>query len=509
MPSLWRDKTIIRRGLRWLRRRLSRLLIDHAVIQQALNRSPEPHIPPANPSGLTASWSLQALLARRPDPEAGPRIAFVSAMPPEDTGIANCSLRSWLGHRGPVDLFCPAPDLDWFFANRHDLRGADDTTPLELFDVDLLLTAARINRYSAIVIAFGNSDHHRYLIPVLARLQAADLLDRCSLYIHDPCMLNILDVFCGQQRPNYIATLGSTYRRDIPALLAAAAAAGESDEHRALGAHAIFGARYFYDRGIRHFLVNSEAARALIQADLASVDAPRDAVVSRVFHPVFPAPGGIVRFPSAMPALRRPITVGTFGIPSRGKCTEDVLAAIRLLRADGHPIRLVIAGYHAHAYALENAPLLAGLDIDLIDAPSDWQLLEAMRHVDLAVQLRAHNFGESSGVVPQLLSVGRAVIVNRLGSFAEYGDAVAQIPPGASPRLIASAILATIEQPPSPAAIRRYVENHSPARFREALLAALEEAPRARLDQTGPTAWPATASQTYEPAKPLAARLGQ
>ena len=502
---------IIRRGLRWLRRRLSALLIDQTAIQLAQNRPPEPHTPPANPanpSGLTASWSLQTLLARRPEPDAARRIAFVSALPPEDTGIANCSLRTWLGHRGPVDLFCPAPDLDWFFANRHDLRGPDGAAPLELFDVELLLTAARINRYSAIVIAFGNSDHHKYLIPVLARLEAADLLDRCSLYIHDPCMLNILNIFCGRHRPEYIATLGKTYRRDIPALLAAAAARGESNEHRALAAHSILGARYFHQRGIRHFLVNSEAARTMIQADLAAADAPCDAVVSRVFHPVFPAPGAVVRFPSAMPTLRRPITIGTFGIPSRGKCTDDVIAAIRLLRADGHSIRLVIAGYHANVYAAENASLLAGLDIDLIDAPSDWQLLEAMRNVDLAVQLRAHNFGESSGVVPQLLSVGRAVIVNRLGSFAEYGDAVAQIPPGASPHIIARAILATIEQPPSPAAIRRYAETHSPARFRDALIAALDEAPRARLDQPGPAALRPTPPQAFEPAKSLAARLG-
>ncbi len=507
MPSLLRDKMIIRRGLRWLRRRLWAPLTDrigHAKLQSA---ALEPHTQPVSPGGLTASWSLQTLLARRPEPDAARRIAFVSTLPPEDTGIANCSLRSWLGHSGPVDLFCPAPDLDWFFANRHDLRGPDDTAPLELFDVDLLLTAARINRYSAIVIAFGNSDHHKYLIPVLARLEAADLLDRCSLYIHDPCLLNILKLFCGGRQPDYIDTLGKIYHRDIPALLAAAAAGGEFNEHRALGAQSILGVRYFHERGIRHFLVNSEAARTLIEADLAAVDAPVDAVVSRVFHPVFPAPGAVVRFPSTMPALRHPITVGTFGIPSRGKCTEDVLAAIRLLRAEGHPIRLVIAGYHAQAYAAEHANLLAGLDIDLIDAPSDWRLLEAMRAVDLAVQLRAHNFGESSGVVPQLLSVGRAVIVNRIGSFAEYGDAVAQIPPRASPQIIARAILATIEHPPSPAAIRRYADTHSPARFRDALLAALDEAPRARLDQLGPAAL--RPPQPHEPATSLATRLRQ
>ena len=75
MPSLLRDKMIIRRGLRWLRRRLWAPLTDrtgHAKLQSA---ALEPHTQPVSPGRLTASWSLQTLLARRPEPAPGPSAA--------------------------------------------------------------------------------------------------------------------------------------------------------------------------------------------------------------------------------------------------------------------------------------------------------------------------------------------------------------------------------------------------------------------------------------------------
>jgi hypothetical protein len=147
----------------------------------------------------------------------------------------------------------------------------------------------------------------------------------------------------------------------------------------------------------------------------------------------------------------------------------DLIGALRLLEAEGTKVRLVLVGFGVAEFMRRNADILSGLDILHHDAPSDLQLVNYMRGVNVGVQLRSENLGENSGVVAQLLMLARPTIVSAVGSFAELGEAVMQIPADASVEDIASAIKKATISPPSAEAMQAYVESHSPARFQATL----------------------------------------
>ncbi|MFM7135581.1 MAG: glycosyltransferase, partial [Planctomycetota bacterium] len=110
----------------------------------------------------------------------------------------------------------------------------------------------------------------------------------------------------------------------------------------------------------------------------------------------------------------------------------DVLArAVTTLRRR-RPVHLVIAGWEARRGCRRLGLAADGFEIQ--DGPDDDALLAAMRSVDVAVQLRSPTFGESSGVVNQLLALGTPLVVTGEGSFAELpADAgtfvAADVPP--------------------------------------------------------------------------------
>lgn len=426
----------------------------------------------ASAAATAFSMSLDAVRLRQGTSEPEVRLAFVSNMPPEDTGIATCSFYSWLGHQGAVDIFCPVKDLDWFVANGLKLSGGGNGAA-RLLDVGSFLSADSVNHYRAVVVAVGNSDHCLYIHKLLKKIGAYGGLGRCVLYIHDPCLLNLLQKGLGVSAVELARILEGVYGRSLadtvkPNML-------DWEVYEDLIRHGMLGPRWFRNFGIRRFLVNSAAAEGLLLEDLSGTDAD----VRRIFHPVFlplGTEGGAERRPwechrSAVPVL----TVGTFGIPSEAKRTQDVIEAVRQLSVNGRRVRLVIAGYGVKAYASRMNKALAGLDVQLFDSPTDAQLIDHMREVDVAVQLRARNLGESSGIVPQLLMLERPVVVNAIGSFAEFGDAVISLKPDAPISAIAEAIEAAAIAPPSREAMRRYVGARSPERFREALLEAVSD----------------------------------
>src|SRR5688572_8973820 len=51
--------------------------------------------------GLSIEWTISAI---RSGATQDKRLAFISVLPPATTGIATCSLRSWLGSSEKVDI---------------------------------------------------------------------------------------------------------------------------------------------------------------------------------------------------------------------------------------------------------------------------------------------------------------------------------------------------------------------------------------------------------------------
>lgn len=414
--------------------------------------------------------SLEALQRGAQDRTAQPELAFITNLPPDDTGIACCSYHSWLGGTDKVDLFCPASDTDWFIRHSMAFHQAAPDGRLRLLDVSTLLTANQIHNYKYIVIALGNSDHNLYIHTALRKIAASRMSDRCFAYIHDPYILNFVHKGLSSSQEQLVAYIKKIYKVDL---------AGVSANETAWAVHAelarrrILGLRYLREFGIRRFLVNSQAAERLVEADLAGTDCR----IGRVFHPVF-LPEGAEPPADGRRTARAggpDLIVGTFGVPSGAKRMQQVIEAVRILNAGSHKVRLVVAGYGVDKFIDAFPDIFAGLDVIHHDGPTDAELINSMAGVDVAVQLRAQNTGESSGVVAQLLMLGRPVVVSATGSFVEFGDAVIQTRPDASSAEIAAAIIEAATAPPRPDAIRAYVSARSPERFRRALMQKLQE----------------------------------
>jgi glycosyltransferase involved in cell wall biosynthesis len=391
-------------------------------------------------SRMALEYTLRS--ANDPDLQSS-RIAFVTCLPPQDTGIATMSLYSWLGYEGPVDIFCPVVDLDWFFYLSKKLKGPSGLGP-RLFDVGGFLTMDQAVIYEHIVIAVGNSDHHVYVFELLKKLSTVGSLPRVTLYVHDPCLLNLIQK---GNNLNFRQLLGDIYRIDPSQVNSAA-----------LIEQGMFGARYFRHFGIKRFLVNSKAALDILNRDLAGTSAN----VQRIFHTVF-LPAGLEEL--ELHSSFDGISIGTFGVPGSDKGSDKVVGSVKRLMRRGHNVRLVIAGFKAARFAGEYRQSLKGIDCKVLDGPTDPQLIQCMRSIDVAVQLRMQNLGESTGIIPQLLHLGKSVIATDIGAFKEFGCAVRLISPNATEDDIADQIMDLLKRPIDRTNIKRYVDEHSPACF--------------------------------------------
>lgn len=399
-------------------------------------------------SSLSLELTLRAAL--NSEREAG-RIAFISCLPPQETGIATCSLYSWLGFKGPIDCFGPVTDADWFFNQRRLLAGDGDGP--RLYDVGGFLSMDCARRYGDIVIAVGNSNHHLYIFDVLKKLASFGSLSRITFYIHDPCLLNLVQRGAGLSAPQLGIAMSRIYRRELPTALEHGRA------HAALVEQGVLGLRYFVNAGITRFLVNSTAAGKLVEADLRGTSA----TVRRIFHPAFlPLGAAVDEAPEICPDR---LAIGVFGTPVHGKGLETITDAIRLLNQQGQPASLILAGFNARRYVEHYPHFFRGIELDLFDGPADTQLVRCMQRCHIAVQLRTRNLGESSGIVPQLLCLEKDVIVSAVGAFAEFGEAVRTIEPGATAAELAAQIIALKDNPISARVKREYVERHSPGEF--------------------------------------------
>ena len=166
--------------------------------------------------------------------------------------------------------------------------------------------------------------------------------------------------------------------------------------------------------------------------------------ISKIFHPAFLPIGATNAQDIARKRVtsgRPEATCGRYFWNSRGaKLTDRIIAAMHEIRRRRVDAKLVIAGYDVRNFSSTRASELKDLNVTLFDGPTDLQLLHLMAEVDVAVQLRLKNWAESSGVVSQLLGLGKSVIVSAIGTFNEFGQAVLPIPVDAELMEIADGI---------------------------------------------------------------------
>jgi glycosyltransferase involved in cell wall biosynthesis len=391
--------------------------------------------------------------------EARQPIAVVSVLPPLETGIANYTLRTFEASAVPVDVFAPLDGAAAYLAASRRLPSPSG--PLAVFALEALSAALPMRNYAAVVWVLGNSNHHLPVIRLLRETRHLAPLAPTWVQLHDPVLFNLARFHAEEMDSDLASLLRAVVPNGIADADWAAVAEGDIQSivtHTGLPARALLA-----DVPLTGVIFHSRAARDLVLPDWPELAALEQRLlylpVMEPFRPRSWRPG---------PAPR----LGTFGYPAASKGTDLVMEAFRRLRTIHPGATLVIAGYNAALYATRNG-LSGEPGVEVYDNPPMPKLVELMRGVDVALQLRTHNTGESSGVVPQLLSLDVPTVATAIGAFAEYDDAVRTVPIGCTAEHL---LVATLEEAADPACRseerRRYVETHRGRDFCAALLAA-------------------------------------
>jgi glycosyltransferase involved in cell wall biosynthesis len=122
--------------------------------------------------------------------------------------------------------------------------------------------------------------------------------------------------------------------------------------------------------------------------------------------------------------------VATFGFLTASKRPAVLLRAFARLRREVPSARLLIVGEVSPHFDFDRAFIPELLDgVTITGRLEIDRFLLYMRACDVAVNLRHPTAGETSGTVIRLLGLGKPLIVNETGSFAELPDAaVAKVP---------------------------------------------------------------------------------
>lgn len=369
---------------------------------------------------------------------AGSAVAMVGVLPPARTGIAPVNARHLRLSSAPVHFFSAFP--------RASERSAFRSHPWQrLAHPRNLPTFQHRENYSQRLFVLGNSGHHQATLDALRALREAP--GQTWLYLHDGDLLGMWLSDFDQD----LSAVAALYAKAYPGWRGGAAGLFSPDRPRGLRPLMALGR----DIGI---IANSRWTRDRMLEDLVG---PPALGVHNLFLPV--EPHTLQRPEGNGPILR----VGTFGKPEKTKQLDRLIAAVGLLGSQ-RPARLLVAGFDA-ANFLAKEGLSRSIDMDVIDNPSDPELLEAMRSVDVAVQLRFPSHGESSGVVGHLLGMGIPIVATAAGSFPELGEAVVLVPPDVAPSRLGEAILEAHESPAIRAAASAHRTAHLPGAFVSAL----------------------------------------
>lgn len=402
-------------------------------------------------NSFVLSHSMERLAA---SPAGGEALAVASIMPPVRSGVATFTLRTFRDSPYPVDIFTRYSSAQQYLTALSD-RSLEGSR-IRIFDIATLPVAVSQNRYRSQLYVLGNSWHN---VPVARALRMVDVHSSVpvSLLIHDPHLAHLCwRTLEGEEGGFEEAILGHY-----------GAPAGDDLDLLQRGIHCL--RPLVGDAHIKAVFVNSKTASEFMHRELPDVR------VHQLFHPVFT--------PRGRGHARTGLRIGTFGVPGKAKLTELVLEAFDIVRRSAPDARLIIAGWSAAKYA--QAHDLRNKDgVEIHDCLSDAAIENLIATVDVGVQLRWQNTGESSGAVAQLLAQEKPVIVTEQGSFSEYGRAVRSVPLNCTAQELAEVMIAEREITPARRSeIRRYVADHSARKFCELIGRAL--LPVTELDEPG------------------------
>ena len=467
--------------------RAYRMMMASGGAVPAAGTQPDPgHVDTLSPRANAILRSLRTLQADAPRRTGvRPRLAFVSPLPPERTGIATYAIEllAELKDHVDIELVVAQPEV---------------TLPPALAHLPVRQAAWFAEHgagYDQVLYQFGNSPFHSHMFALLAR---------------HPGVVVLHDFFLGGALV-HAQMSGADPRAWGDALLYshgyAAVRASQTGEGGGQ-AHKDWPASLPVLENATRVIVHSRHARQLA-ADWFGADITRK--IDVIPHPR--TPPAIVDRAAARISARNALGVKedsflvcSFGFVAPNKLTHELLRAWigSSLHAD-RDCALVLAGAnHDSPYGVEVEALIrsAGPNANIriagwLDAEQYRQYLQA---ADVGVQLRTNAHGESSGAVLDCMNYGLPTIVNANGSMAEFPpDAVWRLPDAFAVRELGAALETLRADPALRRAFGTRAVAHLDAGMRPARCAALyrdtlEHARKATL--TRDAAWRAALDAT-------------
>lgn len=390
------------------------------------NDQPTAEVPPTWTIVLAADDDLGALAMHQlrrceawwaagplpPTRQAGSRmkLAFVSPLPPERSGIADYSaqLLPALAEFYDVDVIIDQAQLAAPWVSAHcDVRN-----------VQWLLDHAQ--RYDRVMYHFGNSSYHRHMFELLARV---------------PGVVVLHDFFLGDIY-NYLAVHGrmpngfSRALYDSHGYAALRALTSEKDLAAVI-------AKYPANLGVVQqslgVIVHSEHARQLAEVWYGHELAQRWRVVK--LPRAVPQGGNRQQARQRLALAPDDFVVCSFGLMGPTKLNERLLEAWLLSpMAQDERCRLIFVGEaHGGDYGAAIKAKIRSRGTGARISMTGWADAEVFQSylagADLAVQLRANSRGETSAAALDCMNYGLPTLVNAHGAFAELpAEAVWMLP---------------------------------------------------------------------------------
>jgi len=407
-----------------------------------------------------------------------PRLAVISPLPPQQSGVATYA------HRLLAEL------------RRHcDITVFVDTNPAYVWAPEGVTvettrqfrsTAAGGGAFDRILYFMGNSQYH---------LEAMRLLEAHPgvVLFHDVRMTELYREMHRLEPDRLVdRSVGATVAALYPGRYRAEVEAMDSIEQDVANRFGLLMARDAA-RLAERVLVHSNYAATLLHLD-TGVEATA----------LFPLP--CPRVSGQRPSFDGPPVIASFGVVAPSKQPEKLIAAMPTVRRTCPEARLRFVGpIEAHyRRTLEELAETTGVadGVEFAGTLSDSDFARAQDEATVAVQLRAFSNGESSAAVTELLARGVPTVVSNLGSMAELPDGVvAKLDVSAEPDdlgdLIADLLTDTDRRNEHASAAVAYAETVSFAMAAERLAEALftEDVPasEATMDEL-----PATLKQTQD-----------
>lgn len=338
-----------------------------------------------------------------------PRLAFVSPLPPAQSGIADYSgvLLRDLARYYEIDVITPqaTPTDPW-------LRGNFPCRSPEWFD-------RHAHCYDRVLYQFGNSDFHSHMFGLLERHPG-------TVVLHDFFLSGILahlersgveaDAFaCALYRSHGYAALECMHREGIDAALARYPA-NLPVLAQALGV-----------------IVHSEYSRELARQHYAGLHGDDWVCLPLLRARCQRPPRDEARRRLGVPAQAH--VTASFGFVAPTKQVHELLDAWLMSCARNPDAWLVLVGRnHLDSYGeqlwrkIERSPARERIRITGYASSEDYDLWLAA--ADMAVQLRRGSRGETSAAVYDCLAAGLPLICNASGSMAELPEGVVVKLPG-------------------------------------------------------------------------------